>query len=168
MSYIIKYELNYPACSAKVFTEENRPVALQPHVNGLALCLWRMPSLEEIMNRRAKLAATKAEKKQQKLEYGSVSTLFPKVSKITISMKYAKTGVLDPLSRMVNFTRDSAAIFKVSCLCSECPDSGFDFSKIIKTMVKDQKATAKGAISCENCPAPECADVAYTTTIKYL
>ncbi len=120
------------------------------------------------VNRKAKLAATKAEKKQQKIEYGSVSGLFPMISKITISMKYAKTGVLEPLSRMVNFTRDSAAIFKISCLCSECPDSGFDFSDIIKAMVKAKKATAKGAISCENCPAPECSDVTYTATIKYL
>lgn len=118
------------------------------------------------MNRRAKAAAAKAEKKQQKLESGTVSDIFPKISKISISMKYSQTGVLDPLLRVVNFTRDSAAIFKVSCLCAECPESGFDFTKIIKTMVKDKKTTAKGVISCDNCAAPECADVAYTVTIK--
>ncbi|HSW62389.1 MAG TPA: hypothetical protein VLH56_03585 [Dissulfurispiraceae bacterium] len=120
------------------------------------------------MNSRVRIAAAKAEKKQQKLESGTISEIFPKVSKITVSMRYAKTGALEPLTRTVNFTRDSAALFKISCLCSECPESGFDFSEILKTMVTLHKTSAKGAINCENCPAPECSDVAYSATIKYL
>lgn len=119
------------------------------------------------MTRRVKTAAAKMEKKQLKLESGSISSLSPKVSKITISMKYAQIGVLDPLMRMVNFTPDSAAVFKISCLCSDCPESVFDFTKIIKSMMKAHKTSAKGEISCENCAAPECSDVAYTITIKY-
>ncbi|KAF0177501.1 MAG: hypothetical protein FD164_2357 [Nitrospirae bacterium] len=120
------------------------------------------------MNSRVKVAAAKAEKKQQKLESGTLSEVFPKVSIITVAMRYAKTGVLEPLTRTVNFTRDSAALFKISCLCADCPESGFDFSSILKTMVTGHKTSAKGTINCENCPAPECSDVAYAVTIKYL
>lgn len=119
------------------------------------------------MNRRAKAAATKADKKKQNTEYGSVSSLAPKVAKITISMQYAKTGVLEPLLRVVNFTPESAALFKVSCLCSDCPESTFDFTKIIQSMIKGHKTVSKGSISCDNCSTPECTDVAYTATIKY-
>jgi hypothetical protein len=119
------------------------------------------------MNRRAKATAAKADKKKQNIEYGSVSALSPKVAKITISMKYAQTGVLEPLLRVVNFIPDSAALFKVSCLCSECPESMFDFTKIIQSMLKGHKTVSKGVISCENCSTPECTDVAYTATIKY-
>lgn len=119
------------------------------------------------MNRRVKAASAKAAKKQQSLESGTISALFPKVTKITISMKYAKIGALEPLLRIVNFTPDSAAILKVSCLCADCPDSGFDFAKILKTMVKGHKTTAKGEISCDNCSSPECSNVAYTITIKF-
>jgi len=119
------------------------------------------------MNRRVRMATAKAEKKQQKIDAGLMSELFPKVSKITISMTYAQTGVLEPLSRTVNFLPGSSAVFRVSCLCSECEEGGFDFTKIIKTMVAERKTASKGKIDCESCSAPECTDVAYSITIKY-
>lgn len=119
------------------------------------------------MNRRAKAASAKAEKKQQTLESGAISALYPKVAKITISMTYAQTGVLEPLARVVNFLPDGAAFFKISCLCADCPESRFDFTKIIQSMIKAQKTSAKGTVSCENCTSPEHEDVAYVVTIKY-
>jgi len=118
------------------------------------------------MNRRAKMAA-KAEKKQQRIDAGIVADLFPKVAQITISMLYSQTGVLEPLSRIVNFSPGSVAIFKVNCLCSDCVEGVFDFTKIINSMVKARKPAAKGKISCISCAAPECTDAAYTVTIKY-
>jgi len=119
------------------------------------------------MNRRAKMTAAKAEKMQQRLDAGLVSELFPKVTEIVISMQYSQTGVLEPLSRTVNFFPGSSATFKVNCLCSECVESGFDFTKIITEMVKTHKTGSKGKIDCESCSAPECSDVAYSVTIKY-
>jgi hypothetical protein len=114
-----------------------------------------------------KVAAAKAEKKQQRIDAGFLSELFPKVKEISISMIYSKTGVLEPFSRTVNFFPGSYAVFKVSCLCSECPEGGFDFTKIISSMVGTHKTASKGKISCEGCAAPECSDVAYTAMIKY-
>lgn len=119
------------------------------------------------MSRREKMTAAKAEKKQQRIDAGPVSGLFPKVAKISISMEYSQTGVLEPLSRTVNFFPGSDAIFRINCLCSECLESGFDFTEIISSMVKTRKIKSKGKINCEKCPAPECLNVAYAVTIQY-
>ena len=119
------------------------------------------------MSRRMKVAAAKAEKKQQRIDAGFLSELFPKVIEISISMIYSQTGVLEPLSRTVNFFPRSYAVFKVNCLCSECLEGGFDFTKIISTMVSTHKTASKGKISCESCFAPECSDVAYAVIIEY-
>jgi len=119
------------------------------------------------MNRRLKTTAAKTEKEQQRIDAGHVSELFPKVTKIAISMRYSQTGVLEPLSRTVNFFPDSFAIFKITCLCSDCVEGGFDFTKIIRAMVRTRKTVSKGEIRCEGCSAPECSDVAYAVTIKY-
>ena len=118
------------------------------------------------LSRGMKIAAAKAEKRQQRIDAGLLSELFPKVIEISIGMKYSQTGVLEPLSRTVNFFPGSYAVFKVSCLCSECIDGGFDFAKIISTMVGTRKMVSKGHISCNGCSTPECSDVTYTVTIK--
>ena len=120
------------------------------------------------MNRRAKMTAAKAKNKQQRTEAGTVSELFPKVAEIAISMLYSQAGEAKPLSRTVNFSPGSSAIFKLNCLCFECAEGRFDFTKIISTMVGARKTMSKGEISCESCSAPECADVAYSVTIKYV
>ena len=119
------------------------------------------------MSRRAKMTAAKAKDKQQRIDAGLVSELFPKVTEIAISMLYSQTGVLKPLSRTVNFSPGSSATFKLNCLCSECDEGRFDFTKIISAMVGARKTISKGEISCEHCAAPECSDAAYTVTIKY-
>ncbi|MGD0283086.1 MAG: hypothetical protein ABSB95_12075, partial [Dissulfurispiraceae bacterium] len=113
------------------------------------------------MNRREKIVAAKAEKKQQREDAGFVSELFPKVADIAISMKYAQTGVLEPLTRTINFSSRSYAVFRVNCLCSDCVEGGFDFTKIISSMVKAGKTASKGEINCDDCASHECSDVAY-------
>ena len=119
------------------------------------------------MGRRARMMIAKAEKKQQRDEAGILSALFPKVARISISMMYNQTGVLEPLSRTINFFPGSYAIFRLNCLCSECGEGGFDFSQAIKRMVKTRKTASKGKTSCDNCDSPECSDVAYSITIEY-
>ena len=119
------------------------------------------------MTRRAKMTAAKAKEKQQRIDSGLVSELYPKVTEIAISMLYSQAGALKPLSRTVNFFPGSSATFKLNCLCSECVEGRFDFTKIISTMVDTRKTVSKGEISCDSCPAPECSDAAYSVTIKY-
>jgi hypothetical protein len=119
------------------------------------------------MGRRAKMMIAKAEKKQQREDAGILSDLFPKVRKISISMMYNQTGVLEPLSRTVNFFPGSYAIFRLNCLCSECGEGGFEFSRTITGMVKSHKTASKGKTDCDHCASPECSDVAYDIKIEY-
>ena len=119
------------------------------------------------MTRRAKMTAAKAKEKQQRIDSGFVSELYPKVTEIAINMLYSQAGALKPLSRTVNFFPGSAATFRLNCLCSECIEGRFDFTKIISAMVGTRKTASKGKISCDSCPAPECSDAAYSVTIKY-
>ena len=119
------------------------------------------------MSRRAKMTAAKAKDKQQRIDAGLVSELFPKVTEIAIGMLYSQTGESKPLSRTVNFSPGSSATFKLNCLCSECVEGRFDFTEIISAMVRTRKTVSQGEISCEHCSAPECSDVAYSVKIKY-
>ena len=119
------------------------------------------------MTRRAKMTAAKAKEKQQRIEAGLVSEIFPQVTEIAISMLYSQAGALKPLSRTINFSPESSATFKLNCLCSECVEGRFDFTKIISAMVGALKTVSKGEISCESCTAPECSDAAYSVKIKY-
>jgi hypothetical protein len=119
------------------------------------------------MVRRAKMTAAQEKEKQQKTDAGILSDLFPGVEEIAIGMLYSQAGALKPLSRTVNFFPGSSAIFRLNCLCSECLEGRFDFTKIINEMVKARKTASKGRINCEGCSAPECSDAEYSVTIKY-
>lgn len=119
------------------------------------------------MKRRAKMTAAQTKEKQQRIDAGLVSDLFPKVAEIAIGMLYSQSGALKPLSRTVNFSPGSSAMFKLNCLCADCVDGRFDFTKIISSMVRTRKTISKGEISCEGCSAPECSDAAYSVKIKY-
>lgn len=119
------------------------------------------------MGRKANIRIEKAAQKQRILDAGFLSELFPKVQSISIGMNYSQTGVLEPLSRQVNFSPSSSAVFRMSCLCSDCAEGGLDFTKAINSMVKTRTTTSKGIISCDKCEIPECRNVAYTITIKY-
>ncbi|HMK57193.1 MAG TPA: hypothetical protein VK448_11195 [Dissulfurispiraceae bacterium] len=114
------------------------------------------------------MTALKSEKKQQRIDAGVVSDIFPKVKQIAINMTYSQTGVLEPLSRAVNYYPGSSAIFKMHCLCADCVEGGFDFTKTLRSMVKNKKTASKGKIGCDSCSAPECSDVSYIIQIKYL
>ncbi len=113
------------------------------------------------------MTAAKSEKVLQRTEAGLLSEIFPKVTKIVISMQYSQKGVLRGLSRTVNFFPGSSAIFKVNCLCSACVEGMFDFTKIIRAMVRAHQTVSKGEISCESCSDPECSDVAYSIKMEY-
>ena len=82
-------------------------------------------------------------------------------------MMYSQTVVLDPLSRTINIFPSSYAVFNVNCLCPNCLDGGFDFTKIINTLVRTRKEGSKGKIGCKRCSTPEYSDVVYTVMIKY-
>jgi hypothetical protein len=119
------------------------------------------------MNNREKQAA-RAERKQQKVEAGFMAARFPEVASISISMDYSQKGIRQPLPRTVNFFTNSYALFRVDCLSKECVEGGFDFSRIIASMVGNRKKTSNGELGCEGGPAQDHSAIVYDVAIQYV
>jgi len=120
------------------------------------------------MNKRTKMTMAKAERKQQRDEAGLVSSRFPNVATIVISMTYRQIGVLEPMLRTINFFPGSYAVFMVNCLNEGCVGGGFDFREVIADKVNNLKKAAKGELCCAVCgPAAHFSDVVYDISIRY-
>ncbi len=119
------------------------------------------------MNNREK-QAVRAERKQQKIEAGFMSSLFPDVASINISMVYSQKGIRQSMQRTVNFFPASYAFFKVDCLSKECVEGGFDFTDIISSMVRGHKASSNGELGCEGGPVADHSAIVYEVAIQYV
>ncbi|MGO9954207.1 MAG: hypothetical protein ACLPN1_18630 [Dissulfurispiraceae bacterium] len=119
------------------------------------------------MNNREKQAA-RAEKKQQKIESGFMASLFPGVASIVINMVYSQKGIRQPMPRTVNFFPNSYAFFRVDCLSKECVEGGFDFTRIITSMVGSRQHTSNGEFGCEGGPAEDHSAIVYDVAIQYI
>lgn len=107
------------------------------------------------------------ERARQKLASGLMSDRFAEVSNIVVKMKYVKEGNIS-LLRTLNFYPESHAFFRVSCLGEGCEDGGLDLTRVITTMIKKHKTSAKGELSCKNKdPAAVHANIAYEVALKY-
>lgn len=107
------------------------------------------------------------ERLRQELKAGIISDRFPEVSNIVINMKYVKEGTTS-LLRTLNFYPESHAFFRMSCLGEGCEDGGLDLTRVITSMIKKHKTSAKGKLSCKNNdPAAVHADMAYEISMKY-
>jgi hypothetical protein len=108
-----------------------------------------------------------AERQRQKLDARLMSDRFPEVSNIVVRMKYVKEGATS-LLRTLNFYPGSHAFFRVSCLGEGCVDGGLDMTRVITTMIKKHKTSAKGELSCKNKdPSAVHADIVYEVSMKY-
>ncbi len=113
--------------------------------------------------------AARTERLQQKVDAGFVSTHFPKVSSIVISMIYNQIGLNKALLRTVNFFPDSPAFFRVDCVNKDCVNGGFDLTQIITAMIGKHKETAKGKLSCEgHGPIAGHSSIIYKIETKYV
>ncbi len=92
----------------------------------------------------------KMEKRQQKLDSGLISEHFPEVSNIIINVKNLH-GKKNPItiSRDFRFWPDSSAYFTLECLIKGCMNGGFDLTKAITTMIKNQKDSVEGELCCK-------------------
>jgi len=118
------------------------------------------------MNNREKQAA-RTEKKQQKIQAGFMSSIFPDVKSIVISMVYSQRGIGQPLPRTVNFFPNSYAFFMVDCLSKECVEGGFDFTRIITSMVGNHHKTSNGKLGCQGGPDENHSSIVYEVAIQY-
>jgi hypothetical protein len=109
--------------------------------------------------------------KQQKLASGLISERFPGVSDIIVHMTYYQTAINPVLmSRTINFWPTHHAYFNMDCMKKDCVDGGFDLTSVIHDMIKHQKKSAKGKLSCNGSVIPPVSDhasIAYEITIKY-
>lgn len=119
------------------------------------------------MNNREKQAA-RAERKQQKIDAGFIASLFPEVASISISMDYSQKGIRQPVPRTVNFFPNSYALLRVDCLSKECVEGGFDFTRIITSMVGNRNKTSHGELGCEGGPAEDHSAIVYDVAIQYV
>jgi len=112
--------------------------------------------------------ASRTERLQQRVLAGFVSTHFPEVKSIVISMMYSQSGIGKSLPRTVNFSPDSSAFFRIDCLNKDCVDGGFDLSQVLNSMIRNRREAAKGQLSCEgNGASADHSDIVYKVDIKY-
>ena len=108
------------------------------------------------------------EKNQQKLDAGFVSTHFPGVASIVISMMYKQKGVANPIHRIINFSPGSYAFFRVDCLSNDCVDGGFDLTQIINSMIRNHSKEVKGELGCDDSgPRADHSTIVYEIAIQY-
>jgi hypothetical protein len=130
-----------------------------------------MSGLRNLNNRghmNNKKNEVRKERQQQRIDSGLVETHFPEVSSIVINMKYSQKGVLKPLPRIVNFFPSSYALFRIDCLRKDCVEGGFDLNKVITTMIKKRRETAKGELCCEgDGSSTSHSEIAYEVAVQY-
>jgi hypothetical protein len=109
----------------------------------------------------------RVERKQERLDSGFMSKHFPEVASIVISMMYKQRGAKS-LVRTMNFSPDSYAFFKVTCLSDDCVDGGFDMTRIITSMISNHSEASKGELGCvDNGPRPDHSNIVYEVAIQY-
>jgi hypothetical protein len=108
------------------------------------------------------------ERNQQRVDAGFVSTHFPGVANIVISMMYKQKGVANPIKRIVNFFPGSYAFFKLDCLSKDCVDGGFDLTRIINSMIRNHSEASKGELGCDDSgPRFNHSNIVYEVAIQY-
>jgi hypothetical protein len=108
------------------------------------------------------------ERARERIDSGFMSKHFPEVASIVISMMYKQKGVKNPTKRIVNFSPGDHAFFKLTCLCRDCVDGGFDMTRIITSMISNHSETTRGELGCDDSgPRPDHSNIDYEVAIQY-
>lgn len=112
--------------------------------------------------------AEQQERKQQRLDAGPISSRYPDVSSIVISMEYYRNGNGPSfLQRTVNFFPGSAAYFLMDCMTDSCINGGYDLEPVIYNMVKGYQKSAKGELSCTGSNSSGHSRISYNIVVVY-
>ena len=93
------------------------------------------------------------ERKRDLLDAGLMSGRYPDVSSIVGTMHYKRARVSSSILRTLNFSPESPAFFKISCLGEGCDDGGLDLTYVMQRMIRSRERSAKGQLSCDNTDA---------------
>ena len=87
---------------------------------------------------------------EDKLAAGLVSERFPRVAGIVIRITYYGNAV-DPvvMVRTLNVFPNNAAYFQIKCFVKGCDNGGFDLASEIKKIIKNNKKSGKGEMTCK-------------------
>lgn len=87
--------------------------------------------------------------KKSRLESGLLSERFPRVRTILIRMTYYQEGFNPVLMlRTVHMLPKDPAYFNMECIIKGCENGGFDLTRIVAGMVKENKKVARGRLRC--------------------
>jgi len=97
----------------------------------------------------ARKYAADQERNEKKIAAGLVSERFPKVAGMVIKMTYYQEMANPVLMvRTVNVFPSSHAYFHMQCAVKECDEGGFDLEPIIARMIRGNKRSVKGEMTC--------------------
>jgi hypothetical protein len=117
----------------------------------------------------SKKSAARTERRQERLDAGLVSTRFPEIASIAVSMIYNQKEIAKSLPRIVNFFPGSYAVFRVDCLTKNCLHGGFDLDRLITTMIRNRREASRGELSCQGeGPSAGHSGIVYKIVIQYL
>lgn len=87
---------------------------------------------------------------EDKLAAGLISERFPQVAGIVIRITYYGNAV-DPvvMVRTLNIFPSSPAYFYVKCFVKGCDNGGFELAPEIKRIIKNNKKSGKGEMTCK-------------------
>jgi len=110
----------------------------------------------------------RSERKQQKIDAGLLSTRYPYITSIVITMDYYQKGAGPVLmKRTVNFFPGSPAYFLMECMRNDCTKGGFDLEPVIAMMVKNRLESGDGELTCPGNNASGHARISYKVAIQY-
>jgi hypothetical protein len=108
------------------------------------------------------------ERKQNKIDAGILSDVYPNMNSIVIRMNYYhKHSDASYMQRTINFYPQSAAYFHMECMKSECTNGGFDLGPAISKMSKKRITSDKGEMQCRGNGEAGHVHIDYSIAIKY-
>jgi hypothetical protein len=111
-------------------------------------------------------------KKKNRLTAGLVSERYPQVDAMVINMTYYQ-NVSNPILmlRTINVLPRDYAYFKMDCMIKGCTDGGFDLTRVIADLIKNNKKSGSGTMNCKgknDMIASGHASISYEITITYI
>jgi hypothetical protein len=108
---------------------------------------------------------------EKKLAIPPMEKRFPQVSGITVRLTYYSDmtdAVL--MVRTVNYFPSSSADFHMNCMIKECNNGGFNLTRKIRELIKNNKKSGKGDMLCKGgkgtLPSDH-ASMSYEVTVQY-
>ena len=83
----------------------------------------------------------------------TIFELYPNLRRITLFVAFEEVdSESEPNYQQIIFTVETEAIFRLDCSRDSCVGGGFDFTRVVDDMVKNQASRVHGKLLCEGTP----------------